>query len=85
METVVGSDFVVVEEKLHTCTCKLLADTQQAEEAFAAAAKTVKEQQAVTETGVNGPSADADAEASCSGKRQVAPVRTVQQIQGNAR
>ena len=40
METAVGSDFAMVEEKLHTCTLKLLAEAQQAEQAaFAAAAE----------------------------------------------
>ena len=45
METAIGSDFAMVEEKLHTCILKLLAEAQQAEEAAAAvaAAKAVVE------------------------------------------
>ena len=91
METAVGSEFAMVEEKLHTCTLKLLAEAKQAEETAAAAAAEVaaKQQEFVSsifaETDVTGAGADADAEALRSGKQQVAPVRTAEQIEEEAR
>lgn len=45
MESAVGSDFAMVEEKLHTCTLKLLAEAQKAEEAAAAEARARREEE----------------------------------------
>ena len=60
MESAVGSDFAMVEEKLQTCTLKLLADAQKAEETAAAEAKAKKEAAAPAKKAVGKEEEDHD-------------------------